>query len=125
MKKERFHLRISANRLICKLGGDGMNMNDCSPEYKKYLCSPEWMQIRERILCRDAFQCRMCGEKDNLHVHHIHGRYRFHEENHPECLMVLCDRCHRFIHRYWNVCDSIKEYYDNQRHQEQMRKGYY
>lgn len=39
--------------------------------------------------------------------------------------MILCERCHSMIHTYWNVCDSIKAYYDEQKHQEAMRRGYY
>lgn len=101
------------------------DINTCSSEYRAYLDSPEWQNIRERILCRDAFQCRMCGAKTNLHVHHMNGKYRFNEANHPECLMVLCENCHTFIHSYWKICDSIKEFYDNQRHYENLRKGYY
>ena len=102
------------------------DINNCSQKLKDYYQSDKWNEIRQRILCRDNFTCRLCGATNTtLHCHHMHGRYRFNENNHPECLITLCEDCHTLIHTYWTICDSIKEYYDNQRHQEQLRRGYY
>lgn len=101
------------------------SVNTISEEYRRYLESDKWKQIRERILLRDNLQCRLCGSTEHLHCHHIHGRYRFHEENHPECLMILCEDCHNIIHSYWKICDSIKAYYEEKAHQEAMKRGYY
>lgn len=102
-----------------------MNINTCSAEYRHYLESEEWRAIRERILLRDDFKCRLCGSSEHLHCHHINGKYRFHEGDHPESLMVLCESCHTMIHSYYRVCDSIKEFYDKKRHEEQLKRGYY
>lgn len=82
-----------------------MEINQCSEKYKQYLESPKWQEIRERILLRDNFQCQICGQKLNLHCHHIRGTHRFHEEKHPEDLMILCSDCHTMIHNYWRICD--------------------
>ncbi len=86
-----------------------MDINTCSSDYREYLQSPEWQAIRERILLRDAFQCRLCGSTEKLQCHHIRGIHRFHEENHPEDLMILCENCLAMIHSYFRVVDSIKE----------------
>ena len=102
-----------------------MEINTCSPEYRAYLESPKWQEIRERILLRDNFECRLCGSTQHLHCHHIRGTHRFHEQDYPEDLCILCEDCHTMIHHYFRVVDSIKDYYDQKRHEERLRKGYY
>lgn len=93
-----------------------MNINECSEEYKSYLRDdPKWQVIRENILFRDGYRCRLCGSTQKLNVHHIRGTHRFHEEDYPEDLCVLCDTHHEMIHRYFKVCDSLKEYYNRKR----------
>lgn len=82
-----------------------------SEQYREYLLSQEWQDIRADILERDNHMCQMCGSKNFLQVHHINGKYRFHESEHPESLVTLCDTCHKAIHRYFEVCDGLKEYY--------------
>jgi hypothetical protein len=99
--------------------------NDVSPEYKAYLKSPKWQQIRERIFLRDGCKCQICGSTKNLQCHHINGKYRFCEEKHPESLITLCAKCHEKIHLYWRMCDSIKLFYEEQAHQEAMKRGRY
>jgi hypothetical protein len=49
--------------------------------------------MRERVLERDRFRCRGCGERRRLLVHH---RDRSNESN---LLVTLCIRCHVRIHR--------------------------
>lgn len=54
-------------------------------------------KIREYVLKRDSYMCRRCAGEHDLELHHIglrsHGR-----DNHPNNLMVLCARCHRWYH---------------------------
>lgn len=100
-----------------------MDINNCSEVYKKYLESPKWQEIRERILYRDNFRCRLCGARERLHCHHIRGSHRFQEEDYPEDLMILCENCHTKIHDYWRVVDSIKSFYDEKRIEERHKRG--
>ncbi len=56
--------------------------------------------MRERVLERDRFRCRACGQQRRLLVHHRDSR------NEPKLLVTLCTRCHVRIHRslgvrYW------------------------
>lgn len=102
-----------------------INDNKVSERYKQYLRSNTWQAIRERILLRDNQRCQMCGSTKDLRVHHMNSKYRFHEQEHPEQLIVLCENCHTWIHTYWNTCDEIKSHYAQRTHQENMRKGYY
>lgn len=55
----------------------------------------DWSKIRRRILERDGFICRICGECDNLNVHHID----YHRGNNANSNLVsLCTTCHRAVH---------------------------
>lgn len=100
------------------------NDNKCSPEYRAYLQSEKWQKIRERVMLRDC-RCVVCGAESNLHVHHIRGAHRFAEENHLEDLCVICEICHDKLHRYWNYCDYLKEYYASKTHEENLKRGNY
>jgi hypothetical protein len=56
--------------------------------------------LRERVLDRDRFRCRGCGNHSALVVHH-RNRY-----NQADLLVTLCVSCHIRIHRslglrYW------------------------
>ena len=82
-----------------------------SSEYKAYLESDKWHDIREQIISRDDNQCALCGSRNQLQVHHISGYYRFHEEKHPETLITLCDTHHKLIHKYFEACDLLKSQY--------------
>jgi len=53
--------------------------------------------MRERVLERDRFRCRVCGARQRLLVHH---RDR---HNEPKVLVTLCSRCHVRIHRSLGV----------------------
>lgn len=84
-------------------------INKISIEYQTYLQSEKWQNIRQAVLKRDNFRCRLCGSNYNLQVHHINGRYRFKEETALHSLITLCDRCHETIHKYYNQCDELKK----------------
>ena len=59
---------------------------------------PAWSKIRKRILDRDNYMCRICGDDGDeaqLNVHHKDWD-RTHNGNRN--LVTLCSRCHRAIH---------------------------
>ena len=51
--------------------------------------------------------CQLCGSTYNLHRHHIRYRSEFGTNTNPTYIgniIVLCDKCHRLVHRnkrYW------------------------
>ena len=60
--------------------------------YKLYKESPEWKATRERRKRMDNYQCRKCGARSMLEVHHL--TYE-HLGNEPmEDLITLCHDCH-------------------------------
>ena len=68
-----------------------------SPEYERYLQSPEWRAIRERRLAFDRWQCRNCHAHQRLQIHHWYytrdqQSILGHEQ--LEDVVTLCDQCH-------------------------------
>lgn len=58
----------------------------------------DWANIRNNILKRDNYRCRICGSDSveaQLNVHHIDIN-RNHNE--PINLVTLCRSCHRQVH---------------------------
>ena len=50
--------------------------------------------LREAVLRRDRFRCRVCGSGAALLIHHRDGR------NERRLLITLCISCHVRLHRY-------------------------
>lgn len=65
----------------------------------KFRSSQQWKNKRAEILLRDNNQCKICGNKCDLQVHHIYSL-----DNHPEMrlennnLITLCTSCHHDVH---------------------------
>ena len=66
--------------------------------YRQYLRSWEWQRKRRVALKLAGYQCRMCGETSRLQVHHKTYERRGCEKMND--LVVLCDGCHRLVHRF-------------------------
>lgn len=68
-----------------------------SEGYTAYMLSPAWQQKRERIIFRDGGQCKACGGRDDLEVHHLTYAH-FGKERDSE-LLTLCKKCHKAAHK--------------------------
>jgi 5-methylcytosine-specific restriction endonuclease McrA len=66
------------------------------PDYDKYIRSKAWKVKRETFLVAYHHQCVICGNKKNLHVHHLHYQTVGHEK--LEDVVVCCRRCHFIEH---------------------------
>ncbi len=71
-----------------------------------------WWEVREEILERDDFTCRVCGfradswhEARKLHVHHIKPISKGGKCIDPDNLITLCEDCHKrtFRNKYRGV----------------------
>lgn len=72
-----------------------------SSQYNKYLATSEWQNKATLIKRRDGNKCLLCGNTENLVVHHL--RYDDVDWEHPGCesdcdLVTLCRGCHKKIH---------------------------
>lgn len=67
--------------------------------YREQLASPKWQKKRLKILERDEFRCKICGDDETeLHVHHkkyIKGKKAY--EAPDEDLETVCYHCHSFL----------------------------
>jgi len=63
--------------------------------YGDYLNSADWKRRRQRCLQRDGYECRICGNKHELNVHHKH--YTNVGAEKPNDLTTLCEPCHKPI----------------------------
>jgi hypothetical protein len=66
-------------------------------EYNKYLKSDYWIGIKEQVLERDSYKCRLCGSKECLNVHHSTYNNLYNEDLND--LITLCKRCHSNYHK--------------------------
>ena len=59
--------------------------------------SKEWAILKNQVLRRDRYRCRLCGEGDVvLHVHH--ATYKNYAAERLEDLITLCSVCHDRFH---------------------------
>lgn len=65
-------------------------------KYSELLKDPRWQKLRLKILERDNWECRSCGETEKtLHVHHnYYEKGRSPWEYHIDSLIALCVDCH-------------------------------
>lgn len=76
-----------------------------SAEYQQFLNSDLWQRARSACLTRDGGRCCLCGSTKNLQCHHTD--YTRWWVPRGECLMILCDECHRVVTKYIKMCKLI------------------
>ena len=67
--------------------------------YELYLNSPDWEDLRQRVLIRDNYLCQGCLSKPATCVHH--RSYKSHKElGEAMCfeLVAFCQKCHDLCH---------------------------
>lgn len=80
-------------------------------QYKRYIASKEFDDVRNAVFTRDNNSCTACGWniseynpdkkslKRTLHCHHKTYVHLYDEMNHLDDLTTLCNVCHLAIHR--------------------------
>lgn len=79
-----------------------MKKIDMSTEYDKYLAylnSQKWAELRNKTLERDGYHCSICGNPNNLEVHHLKYPDTLGTEPLSD-LMTLCRDCHKRLEEY-------------------------
>ena len=76
---------------------------------KAFYHSKQWQQVREYVLMRDSYLCRICGQPAEEVHHKIHltpeNLYDPRVNLNPDNLISLCRECHFKEH----VADKIRE----------------
>lgn len=75
----------------------GKNLVKNSDDYKKYLQTPRWKDLRNEALRRAKYLCQICASDKKLEVHHRKYPIVFGTEP-IEDLTVLCHECHEHWH---------------------------
>ncbi|MEK7398333.1 MAG: helicase-related protein [Candidatus Poribacteria bacterium] len=108
-RKELLKLRDIYENLI-EIDKNPFSLN----EYNQYLESEHWREFAKHILDENK-QCGICENRAE-HVHHLH--YRNIRKENAEDVVVLCVKCHCFIHpdnpMTEKVFDDIREADQNQ-----------
>lgn len=105
LKTKKLWNEYQLNRKI--IDDNTYNKVDYKQNYVNLLKSPKWQQKRLKIMQRDNWTCRSCGDDINeLHVHHY--QYTTHNpwDELDTNLVTLCNTCHKAIH-YINSCPDI------------------
>jgi hypothetical protein len=104
LRKVLWEARTAQLDLLCACGRRPVELKVlgcCRLCYQRHYHSVRWFGgLRELILKRDRFKCRVCGVGRRLVVHHRD------ERNAKSLLITLCIRCHVRLHRsrrlrYW------------------------
>ena len=66
------------------------------PLYQEYLQSREWKQKRSEVLFRDGHSCQLCGDEEDLQIHHL--TYNRVGDEALFDLVTLCSHCHAKEH---------------------------
>lgn len=81
-----------------------------TPERQAFYATEQWRKVEKYVRERDNNTCQLCGMKQpedckrQFHIHHI---YKFDKNErlraHPDNLVVLCHKCHMFVHSSKNT----------------------
>ena len=94
-------------------------------DYKEYINSPAWFEVREKAFNFHGRECKKCKSSSNLHVHHKTYK-NFKNENIEVDLIPLCRRCHKKLHKLQrrkelNVWAATEFFIDNIRPPKQKK----
>lgn len=68
-------------------------------EYENWRRGVQWQYLRQEVLARDKYRCRVCNASGLLDVHHRRYPDALGGEN-PDDLTTLCRQCHSLFSRY-------------------------
>ena len=89
-----------------------------TPQRQKYYATPEWVIVSRNVWKRDDARCQRCrcrnsgGRRYKFHIHHIVSFECAELRGELANLVLLCVKCHRWVHSSKNTDKLfIKEYH--------------
>lgn len=77
-------------------------------DYESFLASPEWQDIRDKVVARAAGRCQICNSSKKIQVHHRSYHNAWGEEDLSD-LIAMCSSCHFIFHASSKVKSSKKK----------------
>lgn len=100
-----------ANGMYGKRGAEVPNWKGgCTPDRQAFYTSHEWATACAEVWRRDNAKCQRCGIDESerqLHVHHIVSFAVLELRAVPSNLVLLCVKCHHFVHSKRNVASEF------------------
>ena len=95
------------NGMYGRIGKDNPHWRGgITPDRQNFYASSEWKKACSAVYKRDNAECQKCGNKENLHIHHIisfaNNKLRANVDN----LILLCANCHHWVHSKDNTNDE-------------------
>lgn len=85
--------------------------------------SDGWVKKRNKILLRDRYECKKCGSRKNLVVHHkkyFHGKKLYEISN--KYLITWCEKCHNEHHKKYGK-NAYEVVYDDKNSKNKRKKN--
>ena len=82
--------------------------------YQEYLKSQHWRDLKKAYFQHYPKECRGCGSKDHIDLHH--RSYKYVGDEHFWQLIPLCRDCHQAVHRLqrrhprWSIGKATSRY---------------
>lgn len=76
---------------------------------------PEYHDFVKRVLARDEYVCKLCGQKDNgLAAHHLNGyNWCVVERTDDSNGITLCEKCHNAFHSRFGHGSNTREQFED------------
>jgi hypothetical protein len=102
--KKHWGLLGKSNGMYGKRGEKNGNWKGgCTPDRQAFYLSTEWKIACKEVWKRDCARCLRCNSDKDLHVHHIVSFSRIEFRADPANLVLLCKKCHSFVHSKENI----------------------
>gem|GEM_PF-6261725 len=94
------HLEKLQSDLNTNSTSDNLSVVDQDLPIEEQYRHPEWIALRQIILERDNYACKICkSQNDELHVHHLmYPKDKYVWQIDQKYLIVVCKDCHETIH---------------------------
>ena len=86
----------------------GLEINRLAPDElvgtSEHRFGTNWYKQRQKVVERDRHRCRVCGDSEFVHVHHIKPRKEFDDVSNSNTLnnlITLCPQCHGTFEGRW------------------------
>ncbi len=98
----------ASNGMYGKTGAENPNWRGgITPERQALYSSEEWATVVVKVWKRDEATCQRCREHKTagmeFHIHHIKGFACVELRTYTPNLVLLCDKCHHFVHSKANT----------------------